>query len=232
VETLKEAFTTFAAVVGTLTGVLTLYAKFLDVKKSAARDSKDADAAMAASILRDPMPGFNRPDELVDLIPLDFPKARDLSAITRARQAVKAPAVALMAAGAISLFFNLLVAGYGYVDNYVTPLSEESQARKALLEGNRRGDFQLAGQTAGTAYRNSDEPNAVMTIFTLLTLSMASAAAIWAGYGMLRLRSYWFSVAGSISIMVGAGFCCMSGIPIGIWSLVILFKPEVSSSFD
>jgi hypothetical protein len=227
VETLKDGFTTFAAIVGTLTGLLTLYAKYLDVKKA-------ADAAMTAAVSREPMPGFDRPDDLVDLVPRDFPKARDFSALTRARAAVKAPAIALMVAGAISLFFNLFVSAFGYVDHYVTPLTTESQARKDFIEDGRRGEFQVAGRMAGpgSAYRDSEESNVVLTIFTLMSLAAASAAAIWAGFGMIRLRSYWLSVAGSFAIMVGAGFCCMSGIPIGVWSLVILFRPEVSSAFD
>ncbi len=47
----------------------------------------------------------------------------------------------------------------------------------------------------------------------------------------MNLRSYWLSVAGSFAIMAGGATCCMGGIPIGIWSLSVLYKPEVAAAF-
>ncbi len=70
-----------------------------------------------------------------------------------------------------------------------------------------------------------------MTIVMLLALSVSCGAAVWAGFNMLYLRSYWLSVAGSFAIMPGACFCCLAGVPVGIWALSVLRKPEVSSAF-
>lgn len=219
VDTAKDLIAIVAAFIGVLTGLLTLYGKYLDVKKGASRESEV-----------DSRPSVDGP--LVDLVPDDDFPIRDASAFARARQAVKAPAVALMVAGGISLFSNLLIAGFGYVDRYVTPLTTESQARRAALDAANPGGLQVMGGMARPSFESPDDANVPLVIFTMLGLSVASAAAVWAGYDMLKLRGYWFSVAGSVAIMVGgAAFCCVGGLPIGIWSLVILFRPEVSSSF-
>ncbi len=159
------------------------------------------------------------------------PPSEDFEAVERARRAVKAPAATLIAAGLISLFSNLFIAGFGYVDRFVTPLTTETQNQRALVGVTRFGDPRYGPSMIGTVNGSSENATAVMTIFTLMSLSVASAAAVWAGYGMLRLRGYWLSVAGSFAIMAGAGFCCMAGIPVGVWSLAILFRPEVASSF-
>jgi hypothetical protein len=50
---------------------------------------------------------------------------------------------------------------------------------------------------------------------------------------MLRLRSYWMAVLGSLFIMGNlTNCCCLAGIPIGIWSLSILLRPEVRRAFE
>jgi len=80
--------------------------------------------------------------------------------------------------------------------------------------------------------KEHDRAAAVMAIFMLLCFSGACGMAIWAGFNMIKLRSYWLSVAGSFAVMPGACFCCLAGIPIGIWSLTVLLDPEVSSAFS
>ena len=79
----------------------------------------------------------------------------------------------------------------------------------------------------------TDRETLVYAALGSLYFMMASAVAILAGAGMLRLRGYWFSVAGSFAIMMGSG-CCLFfvGIPVGIWSLTVLFRPEIASSFE
>ena len=54
-------------------------------------------------------------------------------------------------------------------------------------------------------------------------------------YGALRmkdLRDYGLAMAASIiAIIPCLGPCCCIGIPVGIWSLVVLNKPEVKAAF-
>lgn len=48
---------------------------------------------------------------------------------------------------------------------------------------------------------------------------------------MKRLENYGFAMAASILAMLPCSACCLIGLPIGIWSLVVLSKPEVKSAF-
>lgn len=68
-------------------------------------------------------------------------------------------------------------------------------------------------------------------VFGIITLATA-AFVIWAALQMKQLRGWTISVVGSIVAMVPCiGPCCIVGIPIGIWALVILMKPEVKAAF-
>jgi hypothetical protein len=49
---------------------------------------------------------------------------------------------------------------------------------------------------------------------------------------MKKLESYGLAMAATILAMVPCiSPCCLIGLPIGIWSLVVLLKPEVKSAF-
>src|SRR5688572_8346951 len=59
-----------------------------------------------------------------------------------------------------------------------------------------------------------------------------SAFIVWAAMQMKQLRNWNMSVAASIVAMIPCiGPCCIIGIPIGIWSLMTLMKPEVKAAF-
>jgi hypothetical protein len=51
------------------------------------------------------------------------------------------------------------------------------------------------------------------------------------GIKMKKLESYGLAMTASILAMLPCSICCVVGLPIGIWSLVILSKPEVKSAF-
>lgn len=50
---------------------------------------------------------------------------------------------------------------------------------------------------------------------------------------MLRLRHYGLALLGSVLVMLNLqGGCCLIGIPVGIWSLTLLMRPEVRRAFE
>ena len=50
---------------------------------------------------------------------------------------------------------------------------------------------------------------------------------------MKRLESHGFAMAASILALVPCTSpCCVIGIPVGIWALVVLAKPEVKGAFQ
>jgi hypothetical protein len=49
---------------------------------------------------------------------------------------------------------------------------------------------------------------------------------------MKKLESHGLAMAASILVMTPCiGSCCLLGLPIGIWSLVVLAKPHVKAAF-
>lgn len=65
-----------------------------------------------------------------------------------------------------------------------------------------------------------------------LIILVVSGLIIWAALEMQKLRRYTMAVVASVLAMIPCiGPCCIIGIPIGIWSLVVLMKPEVKAAF-
>jgi hypothetical protein len=229
-EGIKGIFSVIGAVIGVVTGLLTLYAKYIDLKKrarSAAEDPKPPVPAAASATSSD-----EHDCELVaEVVAVAQPVRSQPVAAVRALQMVRAPAIALIAIGCLGLVFNILVIVYGAVTELGIPPGTTGREQRQVAGVTPVNEGPVPDRPAATAARDSDRASAVMGIIMLLGLSVASAAAAWAGFNMLRLRSYWLSVAGSLAIMPGACLCCFAGLPIGIWSLTVLLKPEVSAAF-
>ena len=55
---------------------------------------------------------------------------------------------------------------------------------------------------------------------------------LWAALQMKALRQWTIAVVASILAMIPCiSPCCIIGLPIGIWALVVLMKPEVKAAF-
>jgi hypothetical protein len=56
---------------------------------------------------------------------------------------------------------------------------------------------------------------------------------LFGGIQMLRLKTWGMALAASILSIVDFGSCCcIAGIPLGIWALVILLMPDVKQAFE
>jgi predicted Zn finger-like uncharacterized protein len=128
----------------------------------------------------------------------------------RARRLLLPPAICLTAAGVLGILGNLL----RIVITLVMPQ-------------------QPPGQDMPEIFRKAMEimtPQVVVIesgVFALLSL-----VVLLAGIQMLRQRMFWLAVMGSFLAMINLEcFCCVLGIPFGIWSLIILFRPEVQALF-
>lgn len=77
-------------------------------------------------------------------------------------------------------------------------------------------------------------PAVVVTVVALLVVGLlASILGIVGGVCMLRVRGYGLAMTAAIVTMVSpGGCCCVIGIAIGIWAMVVLMKPEVQSAFN
>jgi len=58
------------------------------------------------------------------------------------------------------------------------------------------------------------------------------ALMIYGAYQMKTLKSYPLAMIGSILAMLPCSCCCIIGLPIGIWAIVVLMKPGVKMAFE
>jgi|SRR6516225_3177625 hypothetical protein len=190
-STVKEIVTLIGAIVGVASTSVSLYARYVDMKKRAAEEKRLAERPRLV------WPPPASPEALA---------AEDPRQLERARSLVKGPAVSVIVMGFLGVGLNLLWTIITLIDQFVHPLLAEP------------------------AFPN--EGQAMLGIIMYLSLALGAGTGIWAGFSMLKLRSYWLSVAGSLAIMPGGILCFFAGIPVGIWSLIVLRKTEVSSSFS
>jgi hypothetical protein len=63
--------------------------------------------------------------------------------------------------------------------------------------------------------------------FLVISLGM-----VFGAMQMLRLRTYWLAVAGSLLACINiVNCCCVLSAPVGVWSLLVLRMPEVRHAF-
>jgi hypothetical protein len=93
--------------------------------------------------------------------------------------------------------------------------------------------IQLGAGGAGVR-NNQDEAalvgGAIGIPFRILGLVLSILIIVGASK-MKRLESYGFAMTASIIAMLPCHGCCILGLPFGIWSLVVLSKPEVKDAF-
>ncbi|MBL9127380.1 MAG: hypothetical protein JNL97_07030 [Verrucomicrobiales bacterium] len=78
--------------------------------------------------------------------------------------------------------------------------------------------------------KNFQGPVAIVTSFLSIAIS---GLIMYAGQKMRQLQSYALAVTGAVLAIVPCiSPCCCIGIPVGVWVLVVLFKPEVKAAFQ
>ena len=71
-------------------------------------------------------------------------------------------------------------------------------------------------------------PAAIHSAFLLLNLVILIGAI-----QMVRFKMWGYSLTASILAMINIGTCCcILGLPVGIWSLIVLFQPQVKNAFE
>jgi hypothetical protein len=58
-----------------------------------------------------------------------------------------------------------------------------------------------------------------------------ATVVMFSGYQMKSLSNWGSALVGIIFAMLPCNVCCLVGIPIGIWALVVMMKPEVKDAF-
>ena len=134
----------------------------------------------------------------------------------QAREAVSLPAILLMVTAALTFLYGLF--------GLVSPGSAQQmeQLQQMMNDPNMapmRGFFEFATSSGGRLAFSL--PGLIINGLTFLgALKMRS------------LQSYGLAMTGAIAALVPCcGPCICIGIPLGIWALVVLRKPEVRAAF-
>jgi hypothetical protein len=123
---------------------------------------------------------------------------------------VMPPAICLLVVGALGLM--------GSIFNVVVALVMEAPAvdpnAPPFVQGFQQGSYSVFAIIVHSG-------------FVLLNLLI-----IFGGIQMLRLKNRTLGIAASVLAMMNFGTCCcLLGLPVGIWSLVILLREDVSRAF-
>ncbi len=122
---------------------------------------------------------------------------------------VMAPAIALCVIASLGLLLSLFNVAYAFMEHPIDPNAPEFV--QAMQKGSQ-------GTTAAI----------IQSCFVVVNLLILSGAI-----QMMRFRTWGLALTASILAMVNFGtFCCIPGLPIGIWTLVILLTPEVRAAFQ
>ena len=120
---------------------------------------------------------------------------------------VKGPAIGLMVVGGIGIAFQAL----GIVLNLLG----------VAIGGAQGGQEGMANMFSG----------AVGLVLGFVGIIVGIVIFVGA-LKMQKLQSYGFAMTAAVIAMIPCiSPCCLLGLPIGIWALVVLMKPEVKSAF-
>jgi ABC-type proline/glycine betaine transport system permease subunit len=128
---------------------------------------------------------------------------------------VAGPAIGLIVVGALGALMNLWGIVAGGIDPAMIAEMDLPQEQREMME-----KFATTVQGAGSA-------------FNIIGLGL-DIFIIWAGVRMMKLHSWTAAVVASALMMVPCftGCCCLVGVPLGIWSLIVLFNKDVKQAFE
>ncbi len=145
---------------------------------------------------------------------------------------VQAPAIALIVTAVIGVGLSIMMIVNFFQMKSMQPMYQDM------------GEF--VGQQPGVSDEHAQQVRESMGLVSSMLSSMgsmslvagllgiASGGVVLAGaVSMMSLRWYPLAVAGSVlAIIPGISPCCLLGLPIGIWSLIVLLQPDVRSAFS
>jgi hypothetical protein len=152
-----------------------------------------------------------------------------------------APSSAAKDAVNLPSLFIMILAGLGmafFLANLLAEVTGASQQMSQQLtkELMRSIDQMPADQQKllrGLLSMSNDGSRVGAVLWSLFLIAMAGFT-FWGGWQMRQLKNWGVALAAAILVMVPCSdyCCCCFGIPVGIWALVMLTKPEVKSAFS
>jgi serine/threonine protein kinase len=146
--------------------------------------------------------------------------------LAAARQLVAGPAVALMVLGILHMLPLVVgcVVAVPVGIYWATPMTALLTAAAPAQVGLPAGPAPLLGMVTAIG------PWEIVILALVLNLP-AAVLILLAGIQMRRLQGYGLCMAGAVIALLPCGSFWLVGIPIGIWALLTLNKPEVKAGF-
>lgn len=121
---------------------------------------------------------------------------------------LKGPAIALMVTAGIGAAFQVLGLGLNLLGAGMGALARGGEGMPNMLSGGF---------------------GAVINV-----LGLIMAVVVFMGASKMKnAESYGFAMAAAIIAMIPCvSPCCLLGLPLGIWALIVLLKPEVKAAFQ
>ena len=137
------------------------------------------------------------------------------------RARIIAPAVGLLVVAIFSVLFTFLNLFANVFNRWFLQMAENSNLPPEKLDGIREG---IARGDFGTVH------------YVAAVLNACAALVIVLGaLRMMKQQSYGLAVTASILAMVpcvGTSICCcVIGLPIGLWALIVLMQSDVKAAF-
>lgn len=124
---------------------------------------------------------------------------------------IQAPAIALIVCGGLSVVASIFGAMNALVSQAPAIPPDTPELAAQMMKG-------TVGPLAA----------AIQTVFVFVGLFV-----VFGGIQMLRVKSWAVALAASLVSMFNFGSCCcLIGMPIGIWALVILLMGDVKRAFE
>jgi predicted Zn finger-like uncharacterized protein len=137
----------------------------------------------------------------------------------RARALIVPPAICPVVVGLLGLLSDLYHA-------WVWHTAPEAQMQKL------KPVSQWFSQAFNIPLPAEEKETATSTVRFLAASAVLCLVIIVLALLMIRLRWYPLAIIGSILPMVNVGsVCCCLGLPVGIWTLVVLLRPTVRDAF-
>lgn len=146
--------------------------------------------------------------EFAEVTPAAGPAVIAAPSTDQAAELVKAPATGLIVTAILGVFVQIV----SLIAHFAFP---------SLMANSQMPKEAWANMFSGAAG----------VVFGVIAVLMAGLI-LFGALKMKKLESYGLAMAASIVAMIPCfSPCCLLGLPIGIWALVVLSKPEVKSAF-
>ena len=155
----------------------------------------------------------------------DDPPSSD-RVIQKALAKVSTPAILLIATGAMGLVMTLL--NFIQMPGMEATFNEKIEAVEK--DPNLPADQKKMQKDIFTQARDIIVPIA-LPLYAMNAI--VSLIVLFAGVKMRSLSGRGLAVGGSLLAMIPIvnGCCCLLGLPVGIWAMIVLSKPEVKAGF-